>query len=479
MKKAPVAMTPFLILVLFVQIFLYGCMASSQDAEEVKGPMAEITSVQTGSTTVSVTEDTDDVLINPGKGFFFLGYMDPEKYEAEFRDVISIGYNRFRWSKLEPEEGNYNWKEIDGYIKLFRDQGKQFAFGVMCANTSSDLKYITPEWVFEAGAKGKTITTENGDSQMIPDWTDPVFLEKLNNFIGALAERYDGDSNIAYIDIRSYGNWGEQHTYKIEDAWPDITAEQLKELYLRPYVEKFTRTQLVTPAGNDAYEETYKWAIEHGVTVRRDGIVSHSDGEEGRLVYGKMPAIFEYPSSYLSKARNEGDWQYDKVEEVVTNGAPTYLQIYEDMYFSNRAFYDRLANRIGYYFRFKGAVFQNEVNEGEAGDISLTFRNDGVAPIYEHASLKIGLLDQDCNLVQSYPVDTEPGQWMPGEEVTVKASPEFTAEGGLSGDYILAVGLFADDKDDKPDYKLGSTGKTDDNWYVFGTIKVKKKWFYL
>lgn len=168
--------------------------------------------------------------------------------------------------------------------------------------------------------------------------------------------------------------------------------------------------------------------------------------------------------------------QYDKVESVVNKGRPTYLQIVQDMYLSNRPFYDRLANRLGYYFRLRRTVFTDEICNGDPCDIRLTFRNDGVAPIYIPAGVKIGLLDRDYNLIKAYPISADPGEWMPGENVTVSAAPRLTLPNGTpSGEYILAVGIFTNDNDDKPDIRLGSTGGTEDNWYAFGTVKVNSK----
>ena len=82
----------------------------------------------------------------------------------------------------------------------------------MCANSSStQYNYITPEWVFDAGAESYEYTSSSGFTQIIPVWTDEIFIEKMQNFVAALGERYNGNENIAWIDIRNYGNWGEQH----------------------------------------------------------------------------------------------------------------------------------------------------------------------------------------------------------------------------------------------------------------------------
>ncbi len=448
---------------------------TSVPAEEPSTPLEEVPKESIQPVQIVVEpENTDDVLINPGKGFVFLGYLDESEYDADFRSVVSIGYTRFNWAKIEPEEGHYDWDHIDDWINTFKRQDKQFAFGVMCANTSSSKAYVTPEWVYDAGAEGKWITAENGEPQKIPNWTDPIFLEKLDNFIQALAKRYDGNPDISFIDIRSYGNWGEQHTYKIEDAYPDISAEELRDLYFIPYMNAFQKTQLVAPYGLEEYEETYRWAIDRGVTIRRDGIVTYSDGSEGRMVYGKAPAIFEYPASYLREARSSGNWQYSAVRSVVETGAPTYLQIYEDMYDSNQAFYNEIANRIGYYFRLKKAVYYNALSSGTPADIELTFRNDGVAPLYASACLKVGLLDENGNLVQAYPVSGNPAQWMPGVDVAFTVSPILQLPAGQVQpvQYQLAVGLFEYASDTKPAYQLGSAGSTKDHWYVLGTITI-------
>ena len=97
--------------------------------------------------------DTDEVLLNPGKGLVLRSYPD-STFDPAFLDKIAIGYTRFDWSEIEPEEGQYRWDIIDDYISAYHALGKEFAFGVMNANSSADKMYVSPEWVFEAGGEG-------------------------------------------------------------------------------------------------------------------------------------------------------------------------------------------------------------------------------------------------------------------------------------------------------------------------------------
>ena len=78
------------------------------------------------------------------------------------------------------------------------------------------MRYATPEWVEKAGAKGYNFTPgqldENG-AFWEPDYNDPVFLEKLDHFLAAMAARYDGNPEVAFIDVGSFGVWGEGHLW--------------------------------------------------------------------------------------------------------------------------------------------------------------------------------------------------------------------------------------------------------------------------
>jgi hypothetical protein len=68
----------------------------------------------------------------------------------------------------------------------------------------------TLEWVYRVDARYEEV---NGF--MEPDYDDPVFLEKVENFVRAMAERYDGDSGTAFVDVGHFGMWG--GTYGIHD----------------------------------------------------------------------------------------------------------------------------------------------------------------------------------------------------------------------------------------------------------------------
>ena len=415
-------------------------------------------------TTSSKTYDSQEILLNPGKGFVLYNVKETNKYD----DVINVGYTRISWSIVEPEEGIFNWEKLDNLIENYKNRGKKYAFGILCASSSSTNEYVTPKWVFDAGAEYYTYNnTSYNIIQKIPVWTDAIFLEKLNNFITALAERYDGNENIAFIDIRSYGNWGEQHLGGIGGEY--ISSDELQELYLKPYREAFSKTLLVSPCGESRYNKAYAWAIENGISLRRDGIFGYSDGSECIMAYGKLPTVFEYTNDYNWMKKNDY-WSQEVLLQYLENGRPSYLQFDPAMYKENKEYCEMLANKIGYYFRFKGATYTNKVTTLEESNIKLNFINEGVAPLYEDCTVYIGLLDSNYNLVKKYKTDIDPHKWMPNEEI--QENLNIKLDGVESGKYIISLGLFLNENDEKPTYLLGSSGGTDDKWYVFGEIEI-------
>ena len=423
-----------------------------------KQPINTIKIINYNSLSESIIYDTDEVLLNPGKGLVLRDNRD-----NKYNNIVSILYYRFYWKDFEKEENNFDWSKIDDLIEYCKRNHKKCAFGIMSASQGSSEKYITPKWVFDAGAEYYEY-----NNQVIPVWNDKVFIEKLNNFIKALGERYDGNQYIEYIDIRSYGNWGEQHLGGI--GGKDISSEKLYNTYIKLYSDNFKKTMLVNPWGKDVYDDSYKKSIDNGISIRRDGIMYYNNGKEiFDYAYGKLPTIFEYVNDYKT-LKEKNYWSKEKLIKYIEEWKPSYTEFFPDMYKDDSNFCKYIANKVGYYFRFYGAQYKNEANDNEDIKIELNFKNEGVAPLYDKCSVYIGLLDYNYNVVSKYKTEIKAKDWSPNEEIKEETYINFM--GVDTGNYILAVGLFYNDEDEKPTYLMGSSGKTKDNWYIFGKISI-------
>jgi hypothetical protein len=416
--------------------------------------------------TITVQPARDDAMIlNPGKGW--VQYYGTDKYT---RDYISIGYTRWAWSVVEPKEGQFNWKDIDGFMGEFKKYGKKTAFGIMSVSTGLG-NYVTPKWVFDAGAVPLAVPDESSPTgqQIIPkNWDDPVFLAKLKAFVKALSRRYDGNPDIAFLDIRSYGNWGEGHIGMLKAPGIILTPPgNLQTNYLLPYIEAFPHTQLMIVWGSSLYDEVYDWAVAQGCGMRRDGILSQwsKNGSECFRAYGRHPAVFEYCDGYEDMKKN-GWWR----PEALTNtyfqgGRPSYMQWDSKIFEENQEFCLRLGNYLGYHFVLEEAIFPRSLKNGQPFSIQWRWLNDGVAPLYEPCHVAVAMLDPQDQVVQKrWLTDSRPNNWEPGKSTIERATANF--EVVQAGTFRLAVGLFLDPRDANPAYRLGIRGGTGNGWYV-------------
>ncbi len=408
----------------------------------------------------------ESLLVNPGKGWVEYGGTD----NTYTKDYVSVGYNRFTWAEIEPSDGIFNWKPIDNFIQAFKRYGKKSALGVMNVSTGIGKQYVTPKWVFDAGAEVLSIadvSTPTGKQVIPKHWDDPVFLQKMDEFIRAFGARYDGNPDIAFVDIRDYGNWGEGHTGMLgHDPSTVLTPPQsLKQNYLLPYFQAFPRSQLIVPFGNSLYNDVYDWAVARGAGMRRDGILSQwsKDGSECLRAYDHAPAVFEYCYSY-AETKKLGYWNTQALMHDIEVGRPSYMQWDAQVFRENADFCREVGNKIGYHFVLQQASIPTRFQSGRPLHLRWRWLNDGVACLYQPCHVAIGLLDDRDRVVQQQWVPTSvPRKWAPG--VPTEESIAVTFQGIPTGSYHLAVALFVNRKDALPAYRLGIQGRTPNGWY--------------
>lgn len=416
-----------------------------------------------------------DVILNPGKGWVLYGL--PSDHSANVMAYASVGYMRYDWSAIEPVEGQYNWSDIDNAINAWNAQGKQFAFGVMNANSSDwNIQYVTPQWVFADGAqyiKSQTFDNISGKTgtQYEPVWNDPVFLQKVKDFLTALAQRYDNNPHIAYIDVRSYGNWGEQHVYGIPPSVALSPADVQKHIQL--YADAFKQVQIIVPWGAPNYNSVYDWAVHNKIGMRRDGLMVDSNGGELTRANGKAPSIFEFYASYQWLVQN-GYWSDAKLRNDVMKGKPSYIGLglwgndADVMLANEESLVHDLANQMGYYFVLKSATIPTAISNSQPFHMSLSWNNKGVTYLYGSCTVAVALLDSSGNVVQQqWFTGSNPHTWAPGQTKQENAAIAFS--GVRAGTYELAVGLFQNRTDHNPIYQIGNQGRTANGWYALSS----------
>jgi hypothetical protein len=426
---------------------------------------------------VVVPQTTDELLINPGKGWVVFSGINPGAFGL-FPEA-AIAYLRVNWADLEPREGDYRWDLWEPAMRFWTGTGKRIALSVMCANAHSRGKWCTPQWVADAGAKGYDYLRE-GDEYNVgapitrwePDYADPVFLEKLERFVAAFAVRYDGNPQIEFIDIRSYGIWGEWHT-------PHPVGTDVLKRHIDMHVRHFRRTQLVVPWGMDANIPVYRHAFDRGVGFRRDGVGGPPVGREAEmypLVWGKAPVVFEFWGHY-EWLKEKGWWSDFPIEPYMEKQHASYISLYHEK--NARTFIDqepdyirRLGNRMGYWFILTRADYADSVAPGGMLDVTLRWENRGVANCLANYPLAIFLINsQDCVVSTTVSAESDTRRWEPGKTATERIRIPVPAD-LQPGVYTVSIGLLESPLSNRCAVRLGIVGRDTEGRYPLGEVVV-------
>lgn len=408
--------------------------------------------------------DTTRVLENPHKGWYqHVLDNQTEKYRVKdmalFKSFPGMDhlYIRIAWSFLEPEEGHYDWHLIDEIVNDFVPEGYGISFAISSKETGkypvsagqekNGVQYATPIWVEEAGAKG--VVSESGRiKSWSPAWNDPVYLEKLDTFQKAFAQRYDGKPWVRYIDIRSIGDWGEGHT-SFSTKIPPTVAEVKDNMNI--FLKHFKKTMLVVTDDllyygkpDNESSELYQYAVSNGMTLRDDSpmvdwymeqdlntwSVSHPQFFDP--LYKTKPIVFEL--QHYSAVKKDGNWIGKNGEGIIPayaySGADimknaiktihaTYIGFHgyaEEWLTDNPDLSKELTNMCGYWYFPVQASFSSVMKTG-GNMLSVTWLNKGVAPAYFPYSLVLQLRNRDTDENMEIQIqDSGNRKWLPDSE---------------------------------------------------------------
>ncbi|MCU0915300.1 MAG: DUF4832 domain-containing protein [Planctomycetes bacterium] len=365
--------------------------------------------------------DTGAALANPGMGwvlhhydnivFNYGGKLEPSDTVDDFPGVTVV-YLRLAWSYLEPEEGRFNWSVLDTPAQRWLDKGKQIALRISCSE--SFLRYATPQWVEQAGAKGYNFRPGKGldpnGPYWEPDYDDPVFLEKLDHFLAALAKRYDGNPEVAFIDVGSVGVWGEGHTFA-------STRKPYTVATIRTHIDLHTKHfQKTLLAANDDFalhdrgRATIEYAAKQGLGLRDDSILvqggakAYLSADFAPLFWEKVPVILE--SEHYGPSEKRGNWKDGgQYLEAVEKYHASYATVHwwpREFLAANEDLVRRINLRLGYRLQLVEASWPSAIAIDSTFRFQTTWRNAGVAPCYTGGHPALTIKDAQGGIVSVF-----------------------------------------------------------------------------
>ena len=356
----------------------------------------------------------DGPLSNPHKGFtvptggawVFVPEFEYGPYGSlnnKAWDLISYGSGYQQWNKLNPAKGVYDWTELEKLLNALAEHNMGYALRVLPYTPSfikSDFppqeEYDwTPPFVYEMGAKKIQIDLRGTDYHAYaPVWDDSIYIWAAKEFAKALAEKYDGDPRIEYIDIRTFGEWGEWHTSHILGS--EMPAYSVLIDMLDYYASLFKKTQLVLPS--NGFGDVYTHALELGITKRDDGFIGIPGRPDTllRAYNANLPTIAENLAGYKTMLTYDDlipggnqKWTPERWVDAITTAHLTYYVLDQDgdcgykFYTDNKALADSMSKVIGYNFTVANAELTSITDsKNTTSTLGITVKNTGVAPCF-------------------------------------------------------------------------------------------------
>jgi len=329
-------------------------------------------------------------------------------------DLVSYGSGYQQWNKLNPAKGVYDWTELEKLLNALAEHNMTYALRVL-PYTPSFIKSDfppqedydwTPPFVYEMGAKKIQIDLRGTDFHAYaPVWDDSIYIWAAKEFAKTLAEKYDGDPRIEYIDVRTFGEWGEWHTSHILGSV--MPADSVLKDMLDYYASVFKKTQLVLPS--NGFGDVYTHALDLGITKRDDGFIGIPGRSDAllRAYNANLPTIAENIAGYRTMLTYDDlipggsqKWTAERWVDAITTAHLTYYVLDQDndcgyyFYKDNKALADSMSKVIGYNFTVTQAELVTVTTptaeksaDTAAGNVAtnalnITVKNTGVAPCF-------------------------------------------------------------------------------------------------
>jgi hypothetical protein len=426
--------------------------------------------------------ELDGYITNP-----FMGWQD-SRLENEIL-TETVAYDRFNWAELNPEPNVYDWSAIEQLRTIKGATGRLISFRI---RTTRPAPFgpgpVIPDWVTNLGAR-RFISSEGVTE---PLYSDCVYLETHAQFIEALRLRFDGDPDLAFIDIGSYGYYGEWDSPQYDEQIGSLdwhARRRILDMYIggsgtRPCKNPdesissstytypgFRSTQLIMPY-TPWFEDSLIYVLEkrNDVGIRNDALGSerHQESMLQRAAHlfeqtwPQAPIIFEFAAQSftpeaLIRARDFARLMHASYIHDNLDGLGELEQI------------EAVVEIVGYRLVLQEARFQSQVPAGDTLQIELYWINRGAAPAYNPYALHIVLSDDTGSPVFHHTMGTDIRTWLPDISVTLNEALELPAD-ILPGLYQLKLAIV--DDSGMPVVTLANNGRDADGYYPLGLVQI-------
>ncbi|MCR5255213.1 MAG: DUF4832 domain-containing protein [Acetatifactor sp.] len=367
-------------------------------------------------------------------------------------------------NEVEVAEGVYDWTALENRLSTIAARGHQavlrFYYDYPGESTGVP-QYLIDEYGLQMKAYNEP--DDLGGAGLCPDYSNAKFRQSMQDFIAAFGAEYDGDPRIGYITEGLLGFWGEWHNWPFDedtsDGKPDwsIPAAVYTEVYAA-FDNAFDTTQLVVREPKDGVDNA----------SFRTGY--HDDS----FAYATLSAANGGQTwSFMQRLINQGvenNWRfgciggevYPPIQGEIFKENPTPLswaptqnwQLCVDETHASWLMCDQIkgfqgttrenainaSKGLGYDLQVTKAAFSNTIGANTGLPVSVTMKNNGVAPFYyDHNTWKVMVgVKSGSDLIKKWETDWDLSDVAPYSD-SVTFDTNISDHGLGDGTYTLAI----------------------------------------
>ncbi|MCY9665508.1 DUF4832 domain-containing protein [Paenibacillus alginolyticus] len=423
--------------------------------------------------------ETNQVLNNP-----FMGLVIDAR-DNEAKQPFRLAYANLTWADLEPEKGKYAFDAIEKKFQfaLWKEKGVSLILRVVLDYPSHTPHKDIPDWLFkEIGEKGVQYDSGYGKG-FSPDYNNLTLIENHERLIQALGNRYNNDSQIAFIELGSVGHWGEWHTNNEGNSPIEFPKEDVSDQYVQHYLHYFDQKRLMM-------RRPHEIALNHGLGLFNDAFGSRKSTIDGFLqwyTYGykswltqndqpAMPDFWKSAPSGGEFASGGNNFNDAHIEETLLQAKLTHVSwlgpsapYNEPLGGRLQSNIDRFLKTIGYRFVIAKESHEKDIHAGNPLHVKLTMINRGVAPFYFAWPLELSLTDEQGAIVSQMRSSIDIRDWLPGEKEVSSTLP--IPKNLAPGNYKINAAIL-NPQTGKPEVDFANDGKRSDGRYSLGSVRV-------
>jgi hypothetical protein len=413
-------------------------------------------------------QQDDTLCVNP-----LIGWVTDAR-DINIKQPHSLVYASFSWRDIESVKGKYDFEkfEEDFNFLYWKSKNVKIIIRLYLDYPKDNPHRDIPDFLFdEMNGRGVAYSNTYGMG-FSPDYNDPLLLDYHQKLIKAIADRYDNDPNIAFVEIGSLGHWGEWHTGTYNDAQIPFASQDVCEAIQNQYIKYFknkilmmrrpTKIAADNKMGlfNDSFGDVYQtedcfinW-FNNGYEDTQTGVFNPPI--KNFWMYAPSGGeVANYPGEqYFTNANIEQTLRQLKTSHTSWLGPSGPFYSTNDEIKRNL---DIVQNNMGYKFYIsKATIDKNEMINGTK-TLTISIKNIGNAPFYYNWPLKLYIEDFNKSIKYVKTADFDIRTLMPDSDSEIK----FTIPNEFHNNAYKAYIGIADPSTDQVAIRFANIGNDD------------------